>query len=141
MVTPKGRRVALTTGLLALLAIASGTILGWAKLEDWYSRKIVRGETTYRGNPDKRGKRVLISEGRFPVEEFLQFLSDYTCLPLVYYSKDPGMAAPEIEIAAEISEADDAVVKAILEFNGLHVIQESLPDGSEVMKIEPIPHQ
>jgi type II secretion system protein D len=67
--------------------------------------------------------------------DFLRFLSSYTGLPLLHDSTDQNIAR-DITIAADIQEADEDLVKAILEVNRFRVFRETLPSGKEVLKVE-----
>jgi type II secretion system protein D len=82
------------------------------------------------------GQKVNITEGKIPLLDFLRFLSNYTGLPLLHNSNDPNIASKEIQIAGDIKEADEDLVKSILEINGFRVIRETLPSGKEVLKVE-----
>jgi hypothetical protein len=74
------------------------------------------------------GKRVDVLEGDVEAEEFLRFLSEFTGLP-VYSTEDPGtLQRLRIEILSTLNRVDDAMVRRLLESNGIRVI-EGAPRG------------
>jgi hypothetical protein len=87
-------------------------------------------------DPDRKGKPIVISEGKIPLRDFLKFLSDYTGLPVLHNSSDPALENREIQVVHDIQKADEAVVKKILEMNGVRVYTQELAGGSRVMKVE-----
>ncbi len=89
-------------------------------------------------DPDRKGKPVFISEGKIPLQDFLKFLSDYTGLPVILNSGDPTLEGKEIRIVNDIRDANEDVVKTILEMNGVRVYVETLPSQKKVLKVEPI---
>jgi hypothetical protein len=60
-------------------------------------------------------------------------------LPVLYDSRDPAFIAREILILSDIRNADEDIVKAILEMNGIRVYRETLPGGQTLIKVEPVP--
>ncbi len=85
--------------------------------------------------PGQERRKVLISEGKIPLLQFLKFLADYTGLPLLHDSTDQNIATKEIHIVSDI-QADEEVAKALLEVNRFRVFREVLPSGKEIIKVE-----
>lgn len=134
MAGPKGKRIAIASGLLAilvLLTLLSTGLIYQDRLQEWFRRKSNQTNGLI-------GKRVDISEGKFPVVDFLKFLSDFTGLPFIYDPNDPHILSQEIQIAGNIKEADDLIVVEILKLNGYRVYRERLADGQEVLNLETI---
>jgi hypothetical protein len=86
--------------------------------------------------PGRKSKVVYITEGSTRLVDFARLLSDLTGLPLVLDSSDPSLAGREILIAADIAEADEEVVKAILEVNRIRTYEETLPGGKVILRVE-----
>jgi type II secretory pathway component GspD/PulD (secretin) len=87
--------------------------------------------------PGQVGAPVMITKGPIPLMEFLEFLADTTGLPLLHNSSDPNIPQRVIQIASDIKEANEEVVKAILEINGFRVYRETLQlSQKEVLKVE-----
>jgi len=86
--------------------------------------------------PGRKAKVVYITEGSTRLVDFAHLLSDLTGLPLVLDSSDPGLAGREILIAADIAEADEEVVRAILEVNRIRTYEETLPGGKVILRVE-----
>jgi hypothetical protein len=84
------------------------------------------------------GHSVHLTAGTIPVTDFLRFLSNYTGLPVLHDSTDQNLTTGQITIAADIPEADEDVVKAILEVNRVRIWREVLPNGKELLKVESI---
>ena len=57
-------------------------------------------------------------------------------LPLLLDSSDPTFASREVLIAADIVDADEEVVKAILETNRIRTFAETLPAGKTILHVE-----
>lgn len=87
-------------------------------------------------HPSAKGMPVIITKGKIAVGDFLEFLSDYTGLPVLHNSGDPTLESREIQILGTIKGADEAMVMAILEANGIRVFKEELPGGRKVIKVE-----
>jgi hypothetical protein len=83
-----------------------------------------------------RGRSISIGRGRFPVQSLLGLLSGTTGLPLLQSSIDPGIEGREVVIVNDIKNADEAILKAILEANGVRVFRETLASGAKVLKAE-----
>lgn len=120
---------------LAIIIVAAVVVL-----EGPAARKVFERAQTGRISPEQRkvGERVTVTAGRIPVRDFLRFLSSYSGLPLIQDSTDSNFATREITIEADIEEADDDIVRAILEVNRIRVYRETLPNGKEIIKAEPI---
>ncbi len=130
MANLQGRRVAIATGVLVILTLFSSGFIYRDRIEEWYRQKFKGKKVS--------GKSVYITEGKIPLLDFLKFLSDYTGLPVLHDSKDSSIASQEIQIAADIPEADEEMVMAILEANGIRVTREKLPGGKEVLRVNRI---
>jgi hypothetical protein len=94
---------------------------------------------TSRGAEPGRTDPVAITAGTIPVLEFLKFLGDRTRVPVLFKSSDPSFRNGTIDIVQGISDADEELVKAILEVNRFRVRGESLPGGREVLIVESLP--
>ena len=87
-------------------------------------------------DPSRKGLPVFISEGKVPIQALLEFLSDYTGLPVLHDSADPAFETKEIRIVSAIREADAEMVKALLEVNGIRVFRAGLPGGKKILKAQ-----
>jgi hypothetical protein len=79
------------------------------------------------------GKRVDILEGDVEVEEFLQFLADYTGRPVLVDGEGATVRSIPIKLTSSIRDADDELVKRLLETNKWLVHEEKLHNGKTVL--------
>ena len=97
-------------------------------------------------HPGGVGQAVRLPAGRIPVVQF-RLLSDYTGLPVIHDSADVRISTEKITVAADIPEADEDLIKSILEVNRFRVWHsppcppegatgEILPNGKELVKVE-----
>lgn len=91
------------------------------------------GERIQPLSEDRRGVPVSIDAGDIPVLELLRFLADYTGLPVLLDTSERIDGGLKVAVAAPIAEADDEVVKAILEANQFRVEERELPGGQVVL--------
>ena len=88
--------------------------------------------------PDLRKKKsqpVDILKGSASALELLQFLADYTGLPIVHDSSDKTLASVRVPFTADVKGADYEVVKAHLEAAGLRLSERKLPGGRRLIEV------
>ena len=88
--------------------------------------------------PDLRKKKsqpVDILAGSVSALELLQFLADYTGLPIVHDSSDKTLASVRVPFTADVKGADYEVVKAHLEAAGLRISERKLPGGRRLIEV------
>lgn len=88
--------------------------------------------------PDLRKKKsqpVDILKGSASALELLQFLADYTGLPIVHDSSDKTLASVRVPFTADVKGADYEVVKAHLEVAGLRLSERKLPGGRRLIEV------
>ena len=88
--------------------------------------------------PDLRKKKsqpVDILKGSASALELLQFLADYTGLPIVHDSSDKMLASVRVPFTADVKGADYEVVKAHLEAAGLRLSERKLPGGRRLIEV------
>ena len=83
----------------------------------------------------KRKQPVDILAGSVSALELLQFLADYTGLPIVHDSSDKTLAAVRVPFTADVKGADYEVVKAHLEAAGLRLSERKLPGGRRLIEV------
>jgi len=120
---------------LAIIIVAAVVVLQGPALSRKLAEKPQSGRMTL-----ARGKtgKVSVTAGRIPLADFLKFLSSLTGLPVLHDSTDPYLITREISIATDIEEADEDIIKVILEVNRIRVYREALPGGKEILKVEVI---
>ena len=129
------RGVSLLGGAMAALAIiivAAAVVLQGPAV----SRKL-----SERAEPGRIGLergRVSVTAGPIPLAEFLKILSSLTGMPVLHDSTDPNLTNRDITVGTDIDDADENMIKAILEVNHIRAFRETLPSGREILKVEPM---
>ena len=82
-----------------------------------------------------RERRIDMLEGDSTLRQFLQFLSDSTGKAVVAGASMGNLDAT-INLAARITDADDTIVKALLDVNGYVVRERTLDSGRKVLIVE-----
>ena len=88
--------------------------------------------------PDLRKKKsqpVDILKGSASALALLQFLADYTGLPILHESSDKTLASVRVPFTADVKGADYEVVKAHLEAAGLRLSERKLPGGRRLIEV------
>ncbi len=105
-------------------------------LEGWISG----AQSEFRPERGKVGATISLERGAVRVSKLLQAVSDTTGLPLIVHPAWQGTPIEKrtIRIVSPIPAADEAMLKALCEMNGLHIYRRIRPDGSHVLNIEEI---
>jgi hypothetical protein len=79
------------------------------------------------------GGRIDVEHGRVPLMDLLRLLSDVTGLA-VHSNLDPdSLGKRDLLVVSRLNGVDDALVKALLEVNGLFAVETALADGSRAI--------
>ncbi len=132
----KGKRVATVAAVLGIATIVVACIAGVV-----YKRKAIidrlglAPKKVHLADLRQKGRSVHISDGTFAAGDFLQVYSDMEGMTLIAPQDLEGRS---IQVINPIQHADEEILRAILEVNGIHVRRETQPDGREVLRAEPV---
>jgi len=94
------------------------------------------GRVVVRSRESGKAERVLISEGQVPAMAFVRYLSDTSGLPVVYDSTDKSLAEKMIHVVAPIENANEALVRKLLETNRVRVTESASGPEGRVLVVE-----